>query len=184
MINLNKKKAAIVGDRKGLFFLCSLTMFIYTPPQKIYMYKISTKLIPSKMDDKRREKILKEIKSYRAPDAIIAYLFALLETEILPTDDNVLHTAISKLKEEYPDFFEDFIFSRGDIYPFSKELERILFRFQQSGILGAMNPTLEFFIFPEKSKKIVLEHLSDKFSQEEKKVLSEASKKLESLLAI
>lgn len=147
------------------------------------MYKISSKLIPEEMDEKKREEISQAIKSYRSPDAIIAYLFALQGSETLPTDDNKIHTAIFELKKEHPDFFIDFTFSRGDIYPFSKELERVLFRFQQSAILGAMNPTMECFIFPKKSKEIVLEHLSNKFSQQEKKILSEMSKRLQRLLS-
>lgn len=135
------------------------------------------------MDDKKREEISRRIKSYRSPDAVIAYLFALLESDVLPTNDKIIHTAIFELKKEYPDFFRDFVFSRGDIYPFSKELERVLFRLQQSRILGTINPTFEFFVFPKKSKEIVLEHFSSKFSHEEKETLSKMSKGLESLLS-
>ena len=147
------------------------------------MYKISSKLIPEKMSDERRREISQGIKSYRSPDSVIAYLFARLKSEILTTDDNTLHSTIFELKKEYPDFFKDFTFSRGDIYPFSKELEGILFRLQQSGVLGSINPTWEFFIFPETSKKIVLEHLSNKFSEQEKKILYEMSIKLQGLLS-
>jgi len=136
------------------------------------------------MDDKKRQEISQSIKSHRALDDIIAYLFALLQSERIPTDENKIHNAIFELKKEYPDFFEDFVFSRGDVYPHSKDLERILFRFQQSNILGTMNPTFEIYIFPNKSKKVVLEHLSNKFSHKEKETLLKMSRKLEGLLTI
>jgi hypothetical protein len=148
----------------------------------VAVYKISTKLKPEKMSDERKKEISDAIRSYCAPDDIIAYLFAHLKSEKLPADDETIHTAISKLKQEYPDFFTEFVFSRGDIYPFSKQLERVLFRFQQSGVLGTINPTMKFFIFPEKSKKVVLEHISKKFNEKEKNILLEMSEKLENLL--
>lgn len=148
------------------------------------MYKISSKLKPKKMSDERKKEISNAIGSYRAPDNIIAYLFALLEEEKLPADDEKIHTAISILKQEYPKFFTDFVFSRGDIYPFSKGLERVLFRFQQSGVLGTLNPTMKFFFFPKEKKDIVQKHVEEKekFNDEEKEILLKVSKRLGELL--
>lgn len=105
------------------------------------------------MSGEEKKKISDEIKSYRSSSDIIAYIFSLLDSENLPADDKRMHTAMFKLKQEYPDFLKDFIFSRGDVYPFSKELERVLFGFQQSGVLGTINPTLKFFTFPKKLKR-------------------------------
>lgn len=146
------------------------------------MYKISSNLKPKKMSNGRKKEISDAIKSYRSSDDVIAYLFALLGNERLPADDKRIHTAIFELKREYPEFFKDLVFSRGDIYPFSKELETVLFGFQQSDVLGTINPTLKFYTFPEKSRKIVLKHVSKKFSEEEKRTLSEMSEKLRRLL--
>jgi len=148
------------------------------------MYKISTKLLPSKMEEKKRYEISESIKSYRALDDIIAYLFASVGSEILPTDENKIHTAISKLKESYPDFFSEFVFSRGDIYPYSKELERILFRLQQSNILGTINPSFENYILKKESKKVVLDHLTEKLSCDDRKLLDGMREKLEGFLSI
>ena len=147
------------------------------------MYKISDNLISQKMDEKRREEMWQAIREYRSPDSIIAYLFASLDREQIPTAEKKLHSAISELKKGYKtDLFENFTFSRGDIYPFSKELERVLFRFQQSSILGTINPTMEYYKFSSESKEIVKRHYSDKFSGEEKKLLSEMGNRLKELL--
>lgn len=146
------------------------------------MYKISTELIPSKMERKRKDEISESIRSYKASDDIIAFLFASLKSETLPTNENKIHTAISKLKESYPDFFSEFVFSRGDLYPYSKELERILFRLQQSKILGTINPSYEDFILTNESKEVVVEHLTNKFSKRDRELLLEMSKKLEGFL--
>ena len=146
------------------------------------MYKISAKLIPPKLDDETRKKISESIKKYRSSDSLIAYLFALQKNEWLPTEDKKIHTALFKLQKEYPDLFGEFIFSRGDLYPFSKELEEILFRLQQSGVLGTINPGFEKYILPNKSKKVILESLSEKLSKEEKEKLEQMTNKFESLL--
>lgn len=88
------------------------------------------------------------------------------------------------MKESYPDFFSDFVFSRGDIYPYSKELERILFRLQQSNILGTINPSFENYILKKESKKVVLKHLTEKLSSDDRKLLDEMNEKLEGFLSI
>ena len=146
------------------------------------MYKISTELVFEKMDDRTRERKAQELKNFRTTDDIVAYLFALQESETFQSDENILHSAFYELKEEFPDFFEEFIFTRGDIYPFSKELENIFFRLQQSGILEIMNPSYEKFIFKQSSKKIVLEHISDRFNEAEKIRLEEMGRRLGELL--
>ena len=148
------------------------------------MYKISDSFISQKMGEVRRGRILKDIRDYRSPDSIIAYLFASLKMEEIPTAENKLHSAIETLKREFQtDLLENFTFSRGDIYPFSKELERVLFRFQQSSILGTINPTMEYYIFPSKSKEIIKHHYSDRFSEEERNLLSRMSARLQELLS-
>lgn len=134
------------------------------------------------MEPKRKAEISEAIRNYRSPDSIIAYLFSSLENEKIPTDEGKLHSSIFELKKEYPDFFEDFTFSQGNIYPFSKELERVLFRFQQSLILGTINPTMEFFTFSDKSKKIVKQHYSDKFNGDERDKLAKMGQRLQQLL--
>ncbi|MHA1483601.1 MAG: hypothetical protein ACTSQA_09260, partial [Candidatus Heimdallarchaeaceae archaeon] len=76
----------------------------------------------------------------------------------------------------------EFVFSRGDLYPYSKELERILFRLQQSKILGTINPSYENYILTNESKEVVVEHLTNKFSECDRELLLEMSKKLEGFL--
>jgi ABC-type cobalt transport system substrate-binding protein len=131
-----------------------------------------------KIDDERKNEMLAKLRNYRTSEDSIAYIFALLEEENFSAEDRKIHTAIFHLKEKYPSFFEDLIFSRNDLYPFSKELEKILFRFQQSGILTTMNPAMRFYRFPLQSKKRVLDYLSKKFTEKEKQELLEISKEL------
>jgi hypothetical protein len=147
------------------------------------MYKISQKLIPKRMESSERVKLIEQITSYRSTDDVVAYLLALLKKETIPTDDETIHTAFYKLKKEYPDFFKDFIFTRGDLFPFSKDLEEILFRFQQSYLLGTINPTYEKYILKSNSKEIIKEKLSERFTPQEKVQLTEMVGKLENYLS-
>jgi len=146
------------------------------------MYKISTALIPDKMSDERKDEIIESIKSYRAMDDPVLYVLALLPGERFTSDTRKLHCGFYKLKKEYPDFFEDILFDTNGLFPYSEDIEQVFFRFGVSGVLGRLPPFYNAYEFTEKTKKAVLEHFSDKFSEQEKEILKEMGKKLENML--
>jgi len=143
------------------------------------MYKVSMKLIQPKTDSNKRDEFFSLIKTSKTMDDIIAYLLASLKTERIPTDVNKIHSAFFKLKQHFPELFDNLTFSKGDLYPYSKELERILFRFQQSNILGTINPTFEAYIISNKSKEVIQNYYKDKYSDEEKRILLDITEQIE-----
>lgn len=148
------------------------------------MYQISTNLISEKLGAERKNELLQSIKTRRTQDDIIAIILALQKEDTFPTNDMKIHSAFHQLKMEYPDFFQDLLFSCGDIYPFSKELERILLRFQQSGIIGSINPSYKKYTLPDAEKKtVIIQHIGNKFSEPEKAQLKLISDKLAELLS-
>ena len=147
------------------------------------MYTIPEKLKSKTLSDYKRRKITKEIQSYRSIGDVVVYLLALLEREKMTADDETIHSAFHELKKHYPELLKDLTFSRGDIFPFSNELQRSLFNLLNSGIMEAINPVYEVYRIPKRSKKAIISHLSNSFSDSEKEELLHMSEKLQELLS-
>lgn len=144
-------------------------------------YKISEDLIPKKMSDEKRKELIQKIKSYRCVNDAVLYTLALLPNEKFPCSYSKIHTSFHRLREEYPDLFSDLFFDTNGHVPYSEKLDEIFFFFGVSGILEwTYLPAV--YIFNKKTKKAALDHLSDKFSEDEKKILSEVSKRLQDVL--
>jgi hypothetical protein len=113
-------------------------------------------------------------------DDVIAVLLASLDTQYITTNGSKIHKAVFELKRKYPEFFNDLIFSGNEIHPFSKELETILFRFYQTNVLSALNPSFDVY-FIDKDKKIEIKrHLNDRFSKGDKRKIREMSELIKS----
>lgn len=147
------------------------------------MYTIPEKLKSKSLSNYKRRKITKEIQTYRSVDDVIAYLLALREKDKMTADDEVIHHAFYELKKDHPELLKDLVFSRGEIFPYSNELQQSLFYLQNVGIMEAINPVYEVYRVPKKSRKAIISHLSNSFSVSEKEELSQMSKKLEALLS-
>lgn len=92
----------------------------------------------------RYEELANKLRNAITPDDIIgAMLCELKDKEGLPIDPGKIHGAVQKLKERFPDLLEEFVFFKGDAYPFSNLLERVLFRLESSHILSTLNPYYE-----------------------------------------
>ena len=141
------------------------------------MYQLSPKS-PTKID---RKHISNELKTYIAPDDVIASLFCLCKTKKIPSNYQILHSSINKLKDDYPEQFEDFIFTHGDIYPYSRDLETVLFRLELSGILKSDSDFKDYYIF-SKSKKGIKKIILPKFSKDQQDILKEMSIRFENYL--
>jgi len=90
----------------------------------------------------RKEEIITELRRYIAPDDIILAVFSLSGRELLPADEEKIHRAVCELKKKYPQLLEIFSFSRNDVYPFSKLLERVLLRLEIARLVTIENPNL------------------------------------------
>lgn len=97
------------------------------------MYTVPKKLMPKALTDYRKKKMIEEIRGYRSVEDVISYLLALLQTERMTADDEVIHRAFSELKKTHPELLKDLTFSQGDIFPFSNEVQRSYFNLQQIG---------------------------------------------------
>jgi len=147
------------------------------------MYQISQNLIPERRGGEERTKIELDIKSYTSSDDVIASMICFLDDEEIIADPRTIHISIEKLKGDYPDLLDDFIFSRGDIYPFSRLLERVLFRLQNSGVIQMINPNFDKYRIPQKSKESVKRIILIKFSEEDQEKLEEMSGKFKEYLS-
>lgn len=146
------------------------------------MYQLSIKS-PIKMNKRRKESISREIKSYIGPDDVIASLLCFLEKEEITGNPRILHSSINRLKDEYPELLKDFTFTRGDIYPFSRDLEMVFFRLQNSGIMKMMNPDFDVYRTTHKSKNGIKKVILSKFPKEKQDKLKEMSVKFENDLS-
>jgi hypothetical protein len=147
------------------------------------MYDISEKLKSKPLSNYKKRKIRREIREYRSISDIITYLLVHLQKEDLTADDEILHCAFHQLKENHSGFLDNLMFTRGDLFPFSNELQRALFNLQTSGIMEAINPIYEVYRIPKETKEKVRSLLSNRFSDSEKEELSQMSRELESLLS-
>jgi|Deesub1362B_J571_1020462.scaffolds.fasta_scaffold03345_3 hypothetical protein len=146
------------------------------------MYEFITLPKKDRLGEEKKRNILKELRLRRTPDDVIAAMLSFLETEEIPADYEKIHSAINYLKNDYPELLGEFVFSKGDIYPFSKLLERVLFRLQNGGIISTVNPDFKRCIIPANSRNYIRRNILPLFSDEEKRKLKEMSKKFHSLI--
>lgn len=147
------------------------------------MYTIPEKLKLRGLSQYKKRRIRRELQRYRSVSDVVTYLFALLEKEKMTADDQIIHCAFHRLREDHPELLKDLTFTRGDLFPFSNELQRSLFNLQSSGIMEAINPVYEVYRIEKKFKKEIKSHLSDIFSDSEKEELLQMSRELEELLS-
>lgn len=147
------------------------------------MYTIPEKLRSRGLRESEKRRIRRELQGYRSVNDVITYLLALLKKQKMTADDQTIHCAFYRLREDHPELLKDLTFTRGDLFPFSNELQRSLFNLQSSGIMEAINPVYEVYRIPKKFKEGIKSHLSDIFSDSEKEELLQMSKELEELLS-
>lgn len=111
---------------------------------------------------------------------VVAFILASLKEQYITTNESKIHGAIFKLKQKYPNFFKDLIFSGTEDHPFSKDLERILFRFYQSNVISTLNPNFEVYLIDDSKKERIKTHLKSRFSPKETKKLDAMSEMIES----
>ena len=147
------------------------------------MYVIPEKLKSPALSTNEKDEIRRKIREYRSVGDVVSYVLALRKKDKLTADDENIHHAFHKLKEDHPQLLKEMAFTRGDLFPFSNELQTALFNLQSSGAMEAINPVYEFYRIPKKMREGIKSYLSNSFSESEKEELGRMSVELEALLS-
>ncbi|MHA1855898.1 MAG: hypothetical protein ACTSWX_09245 [Promethearchaeota archaeon] len=96
-------------------------------------------------------------------DDIILFAFANIDDNVNVFDGSKekLNNLFFDLKMKYPEYFGDLQFMNCEDYPFSKDLERIFSRFQQSQAISIKNPLYKRFEMNNKTKKEIKKYLTE-----------------------
>jgi hypothetical protein len=138
--------------------------------------------IPSRLKDEEKNNIIKKIQHRITPDDVIAALFSFIDRKEIPLDVQKIHVALYKIKKQHPEMLEQFSFSEKDVYPFSRLLERVLFRLQNSNLISTVNPDFKVCIIPDISKQYVQKHILPLFNEGDQKKLEQMGKLFEQLI--
>jgi hypothetical protein len=107
---------------------------------------------------------------------IVHYLLASLPGESITSNDAKIHPAFYKLKQDYPNYFESYLFDINGPVPHCKNLFQDVFTLV---LTGCLNRQYNDYFMSKEHKKIVLK--DEKFS-EHKEALQKMSSILEDLL--
>jgi hypothetical protein len=100
------------------------------------------------------------------PDDVIAGVLGSLEVSIFTSDASRIHPALACLREKYP-VLRGFTFSTGDLYPFSRLLERVLTRLQLARLIGMDNPDYERYRISDGAKKFIQDEVLPRFTPDQ-----------------
>jgi hypothetical protein len=120
-----------------------------------------------------------KIKKYITADDIIACILSFIKEEKIPLDSQKIHSTFYSLKKQFPDLLNEFSFSENDVYPYSKLLERVLFRLQNSDLISTINPEFRVCIITKESKQFIQERILPLFDESQQKKLKEMAKLFE-----
>lgn len=109
-------------------------------------------------------------------------MFSFFDCENIPLNIKKIHTAMYEIKKKFPDMLEEFSFSVNDIYPFSRLLERIFFRLQNSSLISTVNPDFKECIVRNQSKEYIQKTVLPLFTKDEQEKLEKMGKEFEQLV--
>ncbi len=115
-------------------------------------------------------------------DDIIEGVLLLTERRDFPGDLSNFHSMFYEIKNKFPSLLEEFVFSTNDLYPYSKLLERVLFRLFGSEVIEINcipNPgQTKFFV-----SRLITDEMKDDLRKEfEQKGILEDTEKAATLL--
>jgi hypothetical protein len=143
------------------------------------MFVENAELHSAKMSKKSKKEFRQLLNCTKTSDDKVAVMLSFLEKKEIPLDTERIYRSFYKLKEQYPEFLEEFIFSRNDVYPFSSLLWRILFRLQNAGFISTVNPDFKRCIISDESKAYIQKNILPIFHAKEQEKLKEIAKKFE-----
>lgn len=110
-------------------------------------------------------------------DDVIEGVLLLSERQKFPGDLSDFHSMFNEIRTKFPSLLEEFIFSINDVYPYSKLLERVLFRLFGSEIIeieSVLNPGQTKFLVSSLVTEEMKNNLRKEFKQ--KSILEEIEK--------
>lgn len=135
-----------------------------------------------KSNGNRKQKILDEIRNQKTPDDIVAVMLSFLKKENIPANFKTIHSSVAILREKHPHLLNRFTFSSTDIYPFSRLLERVFFRLQNSGMISTVNPDFKVCIISKESKNYIKKNILPIFSDDEINEIKKMSSEFEKII--
>jgi len=111
----------------------------------------------------------------------VAYLLALIPAQALQGKRARIHKAFYEIVKRFPHLLPGLAFSRNSSDPYSKPLERILFRLANAGLLSNLNPTFKEMTMKEEAKDLIKGEFAQDMVDREQELL-EAAQLLEQYL--
>jgi len=129
-----------------------------------------------------RQKIIKDLQQCITSDDVIATMISFLGGEQFPLDSRKIHSAVHEIKTKFPELLAEFSFTRNDVYPFSRLLERVLFRLINSGLVYYIGPDMKVGIISNKSKQHIKKNILPLFGREDQEKLAQMGRLFEQLI--
>lgn len=149
----------------------------------IDIYSVNKKLI-TKLKTSELTTYARNVKSIKTPDDVVAGMFSFFARETIPLNVRKIHTAMYKLKKKFPEMLEEFSFSENDLYPFSRLLERVFFRLQNSSLISTVNPDFKECIVRKESKEYIHKNILPLFEKDEQTKLKRMGQDFERLVSL
>lgn len=116
------------------------------------------------------------------PDDVVEGLLGHFEGTAIVKDPERIHRAFCRLKPSFPELFRDFLFDTSGPVPYSRMLDRVLFRLETSTVLGTINPQYVRYEISTDTKAALRNAVQHKFRDDVKEQLIRASRTLEGLI--
>jgi hypothetical protein len=117
------------------------------------------------------------------PDDVILAIFALMDGCKFTASREKLHVAFHSLRQKYPGILSFLVFSTAESFPWSENLEDILFHLSLYNALIWDAPDYRTYTMSEKSKEIIRSSILPKIDPGVIKVLPSIASDLNGLLA-
>lgn len=101
-----------------------------------------------------REGMMLRLRGLVCIDDIVASILIFSGLDAFSANPRIVHTVFSKIASGHPDIEQlgELQFSSGDVFPFSRLLERVLFRLEMCGLITLRNPDYDTYVIKDEVK--------------------------------
>jgi hypothetical protein len=111
------------------------------------------------------EQLIQQLRNVITIDDIVAGILVNSEKNNFTANPRAIHSIFNKLvSESNIDLLNELQFSKGDGFPYSHLLERVLFRLEWCGLIRLQNPTYDSYRIDGDVKQKIAERLKGRFS--------------------
>jgi len=136
----------------------------YAGGGRLKIYRMCSRGRPEAKTIKNLLDLSAEVRENKTSDDVVEAIFY-KQGRLIPKSHAFLQTAFYRLKQDFPNIFEAFIFDESGPIPFSDELDSVLFRLEASSVLHALNPSHKNYFMDDSVE--VLKNSYDKFNSPE-----------------